>query len=132
MAPVLISVPACDSASRLAQAGGLRAACWWGVADVEGSRGFLEDPRIPPFPGAYTVALPLVPSFPSIPAHPLHLHQTQRILRLSYIGRCSHGYVRIRAFNLLLEELPKELEQYMVKMPRAKNQMRGPSSRLKG
>lgn len=35
-----------------------------------------------------------------------------------------------RAFNLLLEEVPKELEQYVEKMPRAKHQMRGPSSRL--
>lgn len=30
MVPVLISVLACDSASRLAQAGGLWAACRWG------------------------------------------------------------------------------------------------------
>lgn len=65
MAPVLISVPDCDSASRLAQAGGLQEACWGVVADIEGGRGFLEDPRIPPFPGAYTVALHLCPVSPA-------------------------------------------------------------------
>lgn len=85
MAPVLISVPASDSASRLAHAGDLQEACWGGaLTDVEGGRGFLEDPRIPPFPGTYTVALPPLPHFPTIPAPPPHLHQTHWILRLSY------------------------------------------------
>lgn len=78
MAPVLISVLACDSASRLAQAGGLWAACRWGgehfpeitqktwlTLRVAG-----RDPRIPFSPGTYTVALLPLSPFPQHPGAP--------------------------------------------------------------